>query len=171
VRRRTLDVLMSRLTSEVVRREVDAQDFVIFNYRDGGRKGTALRRGPLDLDVKRMELAYHENNKREYELTQHISLRRLAPAALLALKTPGTCQVMVPQWVFDLDTPGHCMRRIRSVSITIPCTTGTYTSLNCTLTVTKARCASHCSPATATRAKGAKIAASWTTSAPPSPSS
>ena len=39
--------------------------------------------------------------------------------------------------MFDLDTPGHYMRLIRSVSITIPCTTGTYASLNCTLTLTK----------------------------------
>ena len=34
---------MSRLTSELMRREVDAQDFVKFNYWDGGRNGTALR--------------------------------------------------------------------------------------------------------------------------------
>jgi hypothetical protein len=53
---------------------------------------------PLDLDVKQMELAYHENNEREYELTRHISLRQLAPAALLPLETTGTCQVMVPEW-------------------------------------------------------------------------
>jgi len=121
---------------ELMRTEVDAQDFVKFNYWDGGRKGL-LSGEALYLDVKRMELAYHENNKREYELTRHISLRQLAPAALLALKTTGTCRVTIPEWVFDLDTPGHYMRRIRSVSITIPCVTGPYTSLSCTLTLTK----------------------------------
>ncbi|MFF1566870.1 hypothetical protein ACFVY1_25645 [Streptomyces sp. NPDC058293] len=121
---------------EVMRPELDAQDFVKFNYWDGGRKGL-LSGEALYLDVKRMELAYHESNKREYELTRHVSLRQLAPAALLALKTTGACQVTIPEWVFDLDTPGHYMRRIKSVGITIPCVTGPYTGLSCTLTLTK----------------------------------
>lgn len=121
---------------ELMRPEVDAQEFVKFNYWDGGHKGL-LSGEALYLDVKRMEVAYHENNKREYELTRHVSLRQLAPAALLALKTTGSCQVTIPEWVFDLDTPGHYMRRIRSVGITIPCVTGPYTSLSCTLTLTK----------------------------------
>jgi hypothetical protein len=121
---------------ELMRPEVDAQDFVKFNYWDGGRRGLLSGEG-LHLDVKRMELAYHENNKREYELTRHVSLRRLDPAALLALKATGSCQVTVPEWVFDLDTPGHYLRRIRSVSLTIPCVTGPYTSINCTLTLTR----------------------------------
>ncbi|PYC65368.1 toxin [Micromonospora arborensis] len=121
---------------ELMRPEVDAQDFVKFNYWDGGRRGL-LSGEALQLDVKRMQLAYHENNKREYELTRHVSLRRLAPVALLALKTTGSCRVTVPEWVFDLDTPGHYLRRIRSVGLTIPCVTGPYTSLSCTLTLTR----------------------------------
>ena len=120
---------------ELMRPEVDARDFVQFNYWDGGRKGL-LSGEALYLDVKRMELAYHDSNKREYELTRHVSLKQLAPAALLSLKTTGSCQLTVPEWVFDLDTPGHYMRRIRSVGITIPCVTGPYTSLSCTLTLT-----------------------------------
>ncbi|MFD7936580.1 hypothetical protein ACFV4T_18945 [Streptomyces sp. NPDC059755] len=121
---------------ELMRPEVDAQDFVKFNYWDGGREGL-LSGEALYLDVKRMELAYHENNKREYELTRHISLRQLNPKALLQLKTTGTCPVTIPEWVLDLDTPGHYMRRIKGVGITIPCVTGPYTSLSCTLTLTK----------------------------------
>ncbi len=121
---------------ELMRPELDAQDFVKFNYWDGGRKGL-LSGEALYLDVKRMELAYHESNRREYELTRHVSLRQLAPAALLALKSAGVCQVAVPEWLFDLDTPGHYMRRIKSVSLTIPCVTGPYTSLSCTLTLTR----------------------------------
>jgi hypothetical protein len=45
----------------------NAQDFVKFNYWDGGRKGL-LSGEALYLDVKRMEMAYHDNNKRELEL-------------------------------------------------------------------------------------------------------
>jgi hypothetical protein len=34
-----------------------------------------------------------------------------------------------------MDYPGHYMRRIRTLSLTIPCVVGPYTSLNCTLTM------------------------------------
>jgi hypothetical protein len=121
---------------ELMRPEIDAQNFVKFNYWDGGRRGL-LSGEALYLDVKRMELAYHENNKREYELTKHVSLRQLQPAALLALKATGSCQVSVPEWLFDLDTPGHYLRRIKNVSLTIPAVSGPYTGVSCTLTLLK----------------------------------
>jgi hypothetical protein len=35
--------------------------------------------------------------------------------------------------LFDIDFPGHYCRRIVSVSLSIPCIVGPYTSLNCTL--------------------------------------
>jgi hypothetical protein len=34
-----------------------------------------------------------------------------------------------------MDYPGHYMRRLKNVSLTIPCVTGPYTSVNCTLTL------------------------------------
>jgi hypothetical protein len=82
-----------------------------------------------------MDLAYHEHNKREYELTRHVSLRQLAPEALLALKATGTCEVSIPEWLFALDAPGLYMRRIKNVSLSIPSVTGPYTSVNCTLSL------------------------------------
>jgi hypothetical protein len=82
-----------------------------------------------------MEMAYHENNKREYELTKHVSLRQLNPLALLALKATGTCEVTVPEWVFDLDNPGHYMRCIENASLSMPSVTRPYTSLSCTLSL------------------------------------
>jgi hypothetical protein len=36
-----------------------------------------------------------------------------------------------------LDHPGHYLRRIKAVSLTIPCVTGPYASVNCTLTLLK----------------------------------
>ena len=48
-----------------------------------------------------MELAYHESNTRELELTRHVSLRLLDPMALLALKVTGSCTVTVPEWLYD----------------------------------------------------------------------
>lgn len=124
------------MRQELMRPELDAQDFVKFNYWDAGRKGL-LAGEALYLDVKRMEMAYHDNNKRELELTKHISLRQLDPVALLALKTTGTCQVTIPEWLFDLDGSGHYMRRIKSVALSIPSVTGPYTSINCTLSLLK----------------------------------
>ena len=36
-----------------------------------------------------------------------------------------------------MDGPGHYFRRIKSVAVTIPCVTGPYASVNCTLTLLK----------------------------------
>jgi hypothetical protein len=124
------------MKQELMCPELDAQDFVKFNYWDGGRKGL-LSGEALYLDVKRMEMAYYENNKREYELTKHVSLRQLNPLALLTLKATGACEVRLPEWLFDLDCPGHYMRRIKNVSLSIPSVTGPYTSVNCALSLLK----------------------------------
>lgn len=121
---------------ELMRPEVDATDYIKFNYWDGGRKGL-LSGEALYLDVKRMEMAYHENNKREYELTKHVSLQQLNPLALLTLKATGACEVTIPEWLFDLDGPGHYMRRIKNVSLSIPAVAGPYTSVSCALSLLK----------------------------------
>lgn len=122
------------MKQELMRPELDTQDFVKFNYWDAGRKGL-LSGEALYRDVKRMEMAYHDSNKRELELTKSISLRQLNPVALLELKSIGTTQVTIPEWLFDLDGPGHYMRRIKSVALSIPAVTGPYTSVNCTLSL------------------------------------
>jgi hypothetical protein len=82
-----------------------------------------------------LEAAYDEHNKREFELTRHVSLRQLNPLALLTLKATGSCEVTIPEWLYDLDCPGHYMRRIKTVSISIPSVTGPFTSVNCTLSL------------------------------------
>ena len=120
------------MKQEIMRPEVDAQTFVKFNYWDGGRKGL-LSGEALHLDVKRMEVAYLENNRRELELTRHISLRQLNPVALLKLKATGSCVVNIPEWLYDRDCPGHYLRRIKSIALSTPSVVGPYTSLNCTL--------------------------------------
>jgi Tc toxin complex TcA C-terminal TcB-binding domain len=84
-----------------------------------------------------MEMAYHDLNQREYELTKHISLLQVDPLALLQLRTTGRCTVRLPEELFDMDCPGHYFRRIKNVALSIPCVTGPYTSVNCTLTLLK----------------------------------
>lgn len=115
---------------------LEDSDFIQFGYWDSLRKGL-LAGEKLHYDLKRMETAYLEHHKREYEITKHISLVMLDPLALIKLKETGQCFVDLPEALFDLDYPGHYMRRIKSISLTIPCVTGPYTSVNCTLTLLK----------------------------------
>jgi hypothetical protein len=55
---------------------------------------------------------------------------------LLALRETGNCTFSVPEILFDMDFPGHYLRRIKSVSVTIPCVVGPYISMNATLRLT-----------------------------------
>jgi hypothetical protein len=89
--------------------------FLQYGYQSG--KEGLLAGERLYLDVRRMELAYHELNRREYELTRHVSLRQLDPKALLALRATGQCTVTLPEELFDLDCSGHHFRRLRSVAV------------------------------------------------------
>ena len=89
--------------------------------------------------VRHMEKAYCDANCREYELTKHISLRLHFPQAFLHLQTTGYCEIDVPEWMFDLDYPGHYMRRLKNVSVTIPCVVGPYTGVHCRLTLLSSR--------------------------------
>jgi len=117
---------------------INAEDsnFIQFGHWDSAKKG--LMAGErLQMDLRKLELAYLEGNKRELELTKHISIRQLNPLALLLLKTTGTCVLQIPEWLFDMDCPGHYMRRIRSVALSIPSVTGPKTSVNCSLSLQK----------------------------------
>jgi Tc toxin complex TcA C-terminal TcB-binding domain len=122
------------LKHELMRPEFDELNIVKFGYWDGGHKGL-LAGEALGLDLKRLELAYLEHNRREYELTRHVSLARLDPMALLRLKATGTCEVTVPEWLFDLDSPGQYMRRLKTVALSIPAVTGPYTGVHCKLSL------------------------------------
>lgn len=115
---------------------VDNQGIIQAPHWDSLKKGL-LAGDFLYHDLKRLEVAYLDQNKREFEITKHVSVLRLDPIALLQLRETGACQVNLPETLFDMDFPGHFMRRIKSVGITVPCVTGPYTGLNCTLTLVK----------------------------------
>jgi hypothetical protein len=87
----------------------------------------------LHNDLKRMESAYLEHNVREYEITRQVSLLQLDPMALISLRESGSCTFSIPEALFDLDCPGHYMRRIKMVSLSIPCVAGGYASVSATL--------------------------------------
>src|SRR6185369_15897840 len=109
-------------------------NFIQFGYWDSLKKG--LLAGEQQFrDIKRMEVAYLEQNKREHELTKHISLNLLHPQALVALRETNSCFFELPEAIFDIDHPGHYLRRIRSVSLSLPCVAGPYTSVSAHLTL------------------------------------
>lgn len=108
--------------------------FIQFGYWNSGHDG--LMAGEhLDLAIRQMERAYVDNNKRDYEITKHISLAQLDPKALIELKEKGSCELQLPEELFDMDFPGHYMRRIKSMAVSIPCVAGPYTSISATLTL------------------------------------
>ncbi len=126
----------ARRAERAFRRElaVPDTDFVRFGYWDSLRKGL-LAGERLLHDVRRMEVAYLDQNAREYEITKNVSIASLHPEGLLALHEKGACFIDLPEAIFDLDHPGHYLRRIKAVTITIPCVTGPYTSVPCKLTL------------------------------------
>ncbi|WP_106395305.1 Tc toxin subunit A-related protein [Enhygromyxa salina] len=103
-----------------------------FGYWDSLRKGL-LAGERLSHDLERLDLAYMDRDVREFELRKSISLAELAPAQLQALRETGACTFDLPEVLFDLDHPGHYLRRIRAVRLTIPAVVGPHTSLGASL--------------------------------------
>ncbi|MFD6974656.1 neuraminidase-like domain-containing protein, partial [Streptomyces sp. NPDC059949] len=113
---------------------VEDSDHIRFGYWDTLHKGL-LAGERLSVDLGRLDAAYHEANAREFELTKRISLAQIDPVALLGLKQTGTAYLSLPEALFDLDAPGHYLRRIKSLAVTVPCVAGPYTSVNLTATL------------------------------------
>jgi hypothetical protein len=109
-------------------------NIIQFGYWDSLKKGL-LSGDKLMHDLRRLEAEYINQNKREFEITKHISLAQMAPLSLITLKQTGQCILSLPEWLFDMDYPGHYMRRIKNVSLSIPCIVGPYTGINCTLSI------------------------------------
>jgi len=108
------------------------QNIINYTYCDNSRY--CLNAGEkLQLALRNLEVAYQEENTRQFELTKHISLKQLNPIELIRLRETGKCSMRLYEELFDLDYPGHFNRRIKSVSLSIPCVVGPYTSIPCTL--------------------------------------
>ena len=102
------------------------------NLKQGLSSGESLQ-----FDLRRLESSFLAQNNRELELSKNISIAMLDPLALLELKETGKCHLSLPEELFDFDFQGHYFRRIKAVSVSIPCITGPYTSVNCTLRLIK----------------------------------
>jgi len=131
---------LAKKAEQAYRHELALPDstFIKFGYWDSLKKGL-LAGERLQYDLERMDAAYLENNRREYEITKHLSLASLDPVALLKLTTEGYCEFSIPESLFDIDYPGHYLRRVKSVSVTVPCVSGPYTNAPCRLTLVSSR--------------------------------
>lgn len=112
----------------------DDPGYIQFGTWDSLHKG--MNAGDkLLLDLRRLQAEHLRRNQRELELTKHVSLAQLDPMALVKLRQTGECFLNLPESLFDLDQPGHYLRRLKTVSVTLPCVTGPYTGVNATLTL------------------------------------
>lgn len=113
-------------------RGTETASFIQYGYWDNSMQGLVAGE-KLQLALRQLEKLYLEENRRELELTKSISLAMLNPLALIELRETGKCYVSLPEELFDLDFQGHYFRRIKSVSLSIPCIAGPYTAVNCSL--------------------------------------
>lgn len=125
---------LAKQAERCLRFELGLQDssYINFGYWDSLKKGL-LSGEKLQYDLRRLEAAYLQQNRREFELIKHVSLALLDPLSLVKLRETGRCFFQLPEEIFDLDYPGHYFRRIKSISLTLPCVSGPYTTISCTL--------------------------------------
>ncbi len=112
--------------------------FISYGYWDSMKKGLQSA-DALIHDIKRMETSYMDKNKREYEITKHVSLAQLDPLALVRLRASGVCDFEIPEVLYDMDYPGQFFRRLKSVSVSLPCIAGPYTSVSAKLSLVNNR--------------------------------
>jgi hypothetical protein len=112
--------------------------FIQFGYWNSLKKGLLAGEG-LAYDIKRMDSSYLDLNKRQHELSKHISLAALDSSALFDLKSGRKAAISIPEWLFDMDYPGHYFRRIKSVSISIPCVAGPYSTVSAKLSLNNSK--------------------------------
>ncbi|KAK6533681.1 hypothetical protein TWF694_002613 [Orbilia ellipsospora] len=125
---------MARAAEKTYSFEKGEQDisYIKFGYWNVGNQGLGCAED-LWLSLKRMEVDYMARKPHDYEIVKHFSLRQLNPTELFRLRDSGKAELNIPEVMYDLDFPGHYARRIKSVSLTIPCIIGPYTTVNCVL--------------------------------------
>ncbi len=109
--------------------------FIQPSYWDNLHQGL-LAAVPLMSDLERMQSSFVDNNFREFEITRPISLSTLDKNAFNTLITTGTAFFDTLESLFDLDYPGHYMRRIKYAGLIFTFSGKTRPAyINCTLTL------------------------------------
>ncbi|MCG8575366.1 MAG: neuraminidase-like domain-containing protein [Flavobacteriales bacterium] len=114
--------------------------YISFGHWEDKRRGL-LAGERLQLELAQLEQAYVQKDSRELEIEKVISLSQLTDkngfgyiSALQNLIHTGKCKFEFDELLFDLDYPGHCARKIRSISISIPAVMGPSETIKATLT-------------------------------------
>lgn len=111
--------------------------------------------GELRLDLHRLEAEALLRNERHLELRKTVSLRALIeqgqvfdkkgaalgdwPALLETLVENGELDFSLSETLFNQDYPGHYLRRLHSVALSLPALLGPYQDIRATLTQTQSR--------------------------------
>jgi hypothetical protein len=106
----------------------------------------------LKLNLIKMDAAYLANNVQRLQINKTVSVRQLlgkqdpenseqeiawpAFVAGLLANAPGAASIELDQALFDHDYPGHYLRRIKRMSVSLPVTVGPYQDIRATLTQT-----------------------------------
>lgn len=127
----------------------------------------------LKLNLLKMEAAYLSRNERLLEITRTISIRTLLKltdeaawqqalaqlqgeartSSVLAMR-PGAIDFSLEQALFDDDYPGHYLRRIKRIGVSLPVVLGPYQDIRATLTQTYNAVAMDASPGAARYLRG-----------------
>ena len=89
----------------------------------------------LMLDLQRMDIGFQELQPAILKPLVSLSLSELDPLALLQLRATGRCSFSIDELILDRKGPGEYLRRIESVSVSIPCIVGGYANVHCKLTL------------------------------------
>lgn len=101
------------------------------NDRKGLTGSSRLLRDIYQLD----QLAF-QTEKRKLELTKNISLAQLSPAEFQEFRETGVFRFHTPMELFDWDFPGHYLRLIKRVRVSVIALTSPTEGIHATLTST-----------------------------------
>ncbi|MDU8575443.1 neuraminidase-like domain-containing protein [Pseudomonas syringae] len=101
----------------------------------------------LKLNLLRMDAAYMTRNERKMEIVKTVSVRQLPEAegddtginhgwdaVVERLAQDGIAEFEITRAMLDEDYPGHYLRRIKRISVSLPATVGPYQDIRATLT-------------------------------------
>ncbi|KAK5654044.1 hypothetical protein OQA88_7722 [Cercophora sp. LCS_1] len=93
--------------------------FIHGGYWDASHDGL-LAGEHLGAALARLEAANVASRANDYDISRDVSLRQVAPLALVRLRSTGDSGVFeLPEVLWDMDFPGHFNRRIKSVRVSI----------------------------------------------------
>jgi len=108
------------------------REFLNFPCWDTDRCGI-LSGESLLASLHQMNNAYLSGRKRALEAEKDISLLRECPEAFFMLRSTGECRFNLTEEMFAYDYPGMYLRKIKSVSLTVPALLAPYQTLCATL--------------------------------------